>query len=400
MSEGDRPRYCEQCGSLAEVGDRFCGVCGARITPNAPDATTREIPKQVQPPQGVAEDQVTSPRNNRAFLVAGVVGVVLLLLVGGGALAFVGLSSATGLLGGTDPEPASPANTQETTTSLLEPTIDTTSDAPSQAPNIEEPCVEPDEIEDEFRIDRIVQGVPEEFEGTELESYNTLTIYATDVVSTTTSGVMAPYYVAESCVNDGEYDLVVFVAKYTKSSIPRTTYFPYGDDDASDLLVELEAQLYDQREDTSSSDNDGDTDTGGGANSPDDSEEASLDQAVEDYYRAVGVEDWEYTYNHLDSQTQSMFTEEEWSQKNQWFWDRYPTVYHILSIESDGESEGSVADVEVRLTGEDGSSWVRNTYWVLEDGEWLHRFSQEETDLFMPDATFEEFVEAQTDASS
>ena len=95
-----------------------------------------------------------------------------------------------------------------------------------------------------------------------------------------------------------------------------------------------------------------------------------------------------------------MFSEEEWSQKNQWFWDRYPTVYHILSIESDSESEGSVADVEVRLTGEDGSSWVRNTYWVLEDGEWLHRFSEEETDLFMPDATFEEFVEAQTDDSS
>lgn len=104
MSEGDRPRYCEQCGSLAEAGDRFCGVCGARITPNAPDATTREIPKQVQPPQGGTEDQVTPTRNNRAFLIAGGVGVVLLLLVGGGALAFAGLGSATGLLGGAGPQ--------------------------------------------------------------------------------------------------------------------------------------------------------------------------------------------------------------------------------------------------------------------------------------------------------
>ena len=46
------------------------------------------------------------------------------------------------------------------------------------------------------------------------------------------------------------------------------------------------------------------------------------------------------------------------------------------------------------FAGEDGSSFVRTTYWVLEDGEWLHRFSQEEIDLFMPDLSYEEFVEA------
>lgn len=142
------------------------------------------------------------------------------------------------------------------------------------------------------------------------------------------------------------------------------------------------------------------TGMGGDAGSSDDSEEASLDQAVGDYYRAAGAEDWAYTYDHLDSQTRSMFTEEEWSRKNQWFWDRNQIVYHILSIEPDGNSEGSVADVEVRITGEDGSSWTRTTYFVQEDGEWKHRFSQEETDLFMPDATFEEFVKAQTDTSS
>ena len=155
---------------------------------------------------------------------------------------------------------------------------------------------------------------------------------------------------------------------------------------------------YELREDASSSDDSGDSDTGA-ADSSDNSEGVNLDQAVGDYYRAAGAEEWAYTYNHLDSQTRSMFTEEEWSQKNQWFWDLNPTVYHILSIESDGESEGSVAEVELRITGEDGSSWTRTTYFVKEEGEWLHRFSEEETDLFMPDATFEEFVEAHTDAS-
>jgi hypothetical protein len=150
----------------------------------------------------------------------------------------------------------------------------------------------------------------------------------------------------------------------------------------------------------SSEGNNGEPGTGEDTSSPNDSEEASLDQTVEDYYLAAGAEDWEYTYDNLDSQTQSMFTDEEWSRKNQWFWDSNPTVYHILSIESDGYSEGSVAEVEVRITGEDGSSWTRTTYFVKEDGGWKHRFSEEETDLFMPDATFEEFVEAQTDASS
>ena len=144
----------------------------------------------------------------------------------------------------------------------------------------------------------------------------------------------------------------------------------------------------------------GDSATAATVNSPDGSEGLSLEEAVRDYYLAAGDEQWVYTYDNLDSQTKGMFTEEEWTQRNQWFWDRNEIIYHILSIESDGESEGSVADVEVRLTGEDGSSWVRNTYWVLEDEEWLHRFSEEETDLFMPDASFEEFVETQTDASS
>ena len=48
----------------------------------------------------------------------------------------------------------------------------------------------------------------------------------------------------------------------------------------------------------------------------------------------------------------------------------------------------------MRLTGEDGSSSIRDTYFVFENGEWKHRFAQEEEDLFMPESTYEEFLEA------
>ena len=48
----------------------------------------------------------------------------------------------------------------------------------------------------------------------------------------------------------------------------------------------------------------------------------------------------------------------------------------------------------VVLTDADGSTWTRNTYFVYEDGEWRHRFSQEEYDLFMPDLSSREFITA------
>jgi hypothetical protein len=51
--------------------------------------------------------------------------------------------------------------------------------------------------------------------------------------------------------------------------------------------------------------------------------------------------------------------------------------------------------VAVGLTYAEGLTSICNTYFVYEDGSWRHRFSQEEYDLFMPDASYEEFVKAQ-----
>ncbi len=135
--------------------------------------------------------------------------------------------------------------------------------------------------------------------------------------------------------------------------------------------------------------------TNSGSTAPLDNDSiAEAEGAARDYYQAAEFEDWDYTYEHLDSETQSMFTEEEWAQKNQWYWNQSDTTYDILSVKMVSSSEEPLIEVAVRLIGEDGSSFTRTTYWVLEDGEWLHRFSQEEIDLFMPELSFEEFVEA------
>lgn len=123
--------------------------------------------------------------------------------------------------------------------------------------------------------------------------------------------------------------------------------------------------------------------------------EAEAEDAAVDYYQKAGSKDWAYTYDHLDSQTRRLFTKEEWLQKNQWLADNSPAIYHIDSVDLENTAREPTAEVAVRLTGEDGSTSIRNTYFVLEDGSWKHRFSQEEKALFMPDAPFEEFVEAQ-----
>ncbi len=122
--------------------------------------------------------------------------------------------------------------------------------------------------------------------------------------------------------------------------------------------------------------------------------EGEAEAAAGDYYRAAGVQDWNYTYDNLDSETKGLFTREEWIQKNRWFADQGKTIYNIESVELDETAQEPLAEVSVRLTGEDGSSSIRTTYFVNEDGFWKHRFGREETDLFEPGVPFKEFVEA------
>ena len=46
------------------------------------------------------------------------------------------------------------------------------------------------------------------------------------------------------------------------------------------------------------------------------------------------------------------------------------------------DSDEFIANVAILLTFEDGSTTLRNTYFVYEDGSWKHRFGSEEYELF------------------
>jgi chemotaxis protein histidine kinase CheA len=117
---------------------------------------------------------------------------------------------------------------------------------------------------------------------------------------------------------------------------------------------------------------------------PQQAEEQAAEQAraaAEAYYEAVAVRNWGYTYDHLDSETQSTYTEQEWFSKNDYLADTGAVTYTIHSVVMDSSAPETFAYVSVVLTATDGSTNVRDTYFVYEDGSWLHRFSPEEYDL-------------------
>lgn len=99
MTEGNRPMYCGQCGNRLRPGDKFCGSCGAAVLAT-PLQAERVIPRPVAAAQGAA----TRSGKRRPFFLAGVLGVVLTLLAGGGILAFSGLGP--GVSSGAPPDPA------------------------------------------------------------------------------------------------------------------------------------------------------------------------------------------------------------------------------------------------------------------------------------------------------
>jgi hypothetical protein len=133
---------------------------------------------------------------------------------------------------------------------------------------------------------------------------------------------------------------------------------------------------------------------------PEQQTEDDVRAAAEAYYQAVSDGDWSYTYNNLDSETQSLYTEEEWFAKNQWFADNGSVTFDILSVNLANSAPEPMADVSVGLNYGDGTSSTRLTYFVYEDGSWKHRFGEEENNLYMADASYEEFVAAQGGASS
>lgn len=123
--------------------------------------------------------------------------------------------------------------------------------------------------------------------------------------------------------------------------------------------------------------------------------ETELIEAVEDYYQAVDQENWAYTYDNLDSQTRSMFTQAEWYAKNQWYADNEGLELAAINVVINGSASDPIVSVSVYRTFKDGTSITRETYFVSEGGVWKHRFSEEEIEIFMPGVPYEQFVAAQ-----
>jgi hypothetical protein len=93
-----------------------------------------------------------------------------------------------------------------------------------------------------------------------------------------------------------------------------------------------------------------------------------------------------FTYEHLDSDTQRLFTWNEWQQINKEFWANDATKYEVNSAQRVVSLSPFRPKVEVSLwvnyDDKDFNDHERITYFVYEDGGWKHRFGEEEYEVF------------------
>ena len=116
-----------------------------------------------------------------------------------------------------------------------------------------------------------------------------------------------------------------------------------------------------------------------------------LRREVKDYYGAVDRGEWSYTYAHLDSKTQALFTEEEWTRRNQFLADNNPGELSSIRVAVNIVPD-EPADVTVYRTFKSGSYSVRDTLFIYEDGGWKHRLTDRELAPFLVNLSYEEFV--------
>jgi hypothetical protein len=396
MAERERPVYCTQCGSIVNPGDNFCGVCGARVSSDAPHAApTQEIPTQVQPPP-----HVPTRGDTKTLGIFGI-GVVFVLLLGVGAiLALNLLGSETTRQGGGQPGPAA----------TTPPSEEATQSAPQQDEGPETlgvgDSVEVKGIRATLNgvrtlpttdLDQPIESPDNRFVATDLTFENTSD--KTIAVSSLLEFVLKDEdgYSASQTIHTEQRQLAEGdIAPGEKSSgeivyeVPpeaeglQLDYNPFLAGETYTWYIGDASRIPESAEVLSAEEGQTETD---------------LIEAVEDYYQAVDREDWAYTYQNLDSQTRAMFTEEEWYLKNQWFADTNGLELATMDVAVNGSASDPVVSVTVYMTFKDGTSLDRDTFFVYEDGVWKHRFGQEEIALFMPEASFEEFVAAQLGSS-
>ena len=409
MAERDRPVYCTRCGSIVHPGDNFCGVCGARVSPAARDAgPPGEIPTRVY-----VSPHVWGGGTNRTLaLVVGLGITVLLLLAIGAVVALALLGNEPETTGASDPSRSAP---REEAPGAAEETgggEDRETAAGTSPP--EERLGVGDSVEAEG-VRATLNGVrvlPVTDFDIPIESPDNLFV-ATDLTFENVSerpvavsslmefvlkneeGYSASQSIhsqqrqlAEGEISPGQKTSGEIVYEVPPGSegiqldyrpFLRSGVHTWHVGDARELpRAELAGTQVPEapEEDLAAS-------------------EAAVAEAAEDYYQAVDQENWAYTYENLDSQTQALFAEDEWYLKNQYFADTESLELSTMDVVVNGSPSDVPVSVSVYRTFKDGSSISRDTYFVREDGAWKHRFTQEEIDLFMPGTPYEDFVAMQ-----
>jgi Domain of unknown function (DUF4352) len=416
MAERDRPVYCTQCGSIVQPGNNFCGVCGARVSPNAQiTSPTLEIPRQYPPPPRKVP---AGARGGAPALIVGL-GVVVVLLLG------VGTIFGLALLGGESESGSAPEHRQAASQRVADKENEKEEKAHASQPAEEEKLGVGDSVEaggvratlNDVRVlprtvfDRPVESPDNLFVATDLTFENVsdeplaisslLEFVLKNVEGYSASQTM---HTQQRQLSEGEITPGQKLSGEIVYEVPpdsrglQLDYRPFLREDTHTWYIgdaeslpkvkapQAKAPQAEAAQTASSS--------ASAAQVPPGSE-TELIEAAEDYYQAVDQEDWAYTYDNLDSQTRSMFTEEEWYAKNQWYADDEGLELSTINVVVNGPTSEPVVSVTIFRTFEDGTSITRDTLFVSEGGLWKHRFSQEEIGIFMPGVPYERFVAAQ-----
>jgi hypothetical protein len=425
MAERDRPVYCTQCGSIVQSGNNFCGMCGARVSPNAQTTSpTLEIPRQYPPPPRKVP---AGARGGAPALIVGL-GVVVVLLLG------VGTIFGLALLGGesehrraASQRVAHKENEKEEKANAPQPAeeeklgVGDSVEAGGVRATLNDVRVLPKTV-----FDRPVESPDNLFVATDLTFENVsdepLAISSLlELILRNEGGYSASQtmHTQQRQLSEGEITPGQKMSGEIVYEVPpdsrglQLDYRPFLREDtrtwyigAAEALPQVrapqakipqaKAPQTEAAQTASSSASAAQTASSSvsAAQVPPGSE-TELIEAAEDYYQAVAQEDWAYTYDNLDSQTRNMFTEEEWHAKNEWYADNEGLELSTINVVVNGPTSEPVVSVTIYRKFTDGTSITRDTLFASEGELWKHRFSQEEIGIFMPGVPYEKFVAAQ-----
>lgn len=396
MTERDRPVYCTRCGSIVQTRDRFCRVCGAGVSPDAPDTSpTQEIPTQVDAPPDLSR-RGSSPA---LTAVLGLGAALAVLLTIGAIVTLNLLGDEAARRGAGEPGPVTTTLQDEETTQIapqqdeepdtlgvgdsvevrgIRATLNEVRTLPST--DLDQPVESPDNLF--VAADLTFENTSNE--AVELSSFLELVLKDEDGYSASQTAHTEQQQLAEGDIAPGQKSSGEIVYEVPPESTNlQLDYNPFLAGETHTWEIGDASQIPGAAE----------------MITVEDQTETNLIEAVEDYYQAVDREDWGYTYDNLDSETRAMFDEEEWYLKNQWFADNEGLELATMDVAINGSVSDPVVGVTVFRTFKDGTSIDRDTYFLYEDDTWKHRFGEEEIALFMPDASFEEFAGFQVGSS-